>query len=75
MGCALCRTGGGWLVPTTGFDVYVMLPEGGFAYWKLPLPAVVVAAGFLVGAGCEAGAAVYAKLCAVGAYWTVPGWA
>jgi hypothetical protein len=64
MGCALCRTVGGWLVLVTGFDVYVM-PAGGFAYWKLPF---VVAAGFLVGAGWGAGAAEYAKLWAVGAY-------
>jgi hypothetical protein len=62
MGWALCRTVGGWLLPTTGFEVKEML-EGGFAYWKLPLVVVV------------AGAAVYAKCCAVGAYWTLPGWA
>jgi hypothetical protein len=69
MGCALCRTGAGWLEPI-GFDVYVM--PGGFAYWKLALVVIAVAAGFRVGAGWEAGAAVYAKLCPVGAYWTLP---
>lgn len=56
MGWELCRTAGGWLLVPTGFAVYWML-VGGFAYWKPPL-VVAVAAGVLVGALWEAGAAV-----------------